>query len=48
MQGVSVKEAHLLRNIGDPQEIELCKQKTVEGGKNAGSIPFAHLTVIFA
>src|SRR6266550_4363031 len=46
LQGVSVKEAHLLRNIGDSQEIEQRQQKTVEDGKHAGSIPLAHLTVI--
>ncbi len=48
MQGLSIKDAHLLRDIGDAQAIEHGQQKTVEHGENARSVSLAHLTVIFA
>jgi hypothetical protein len=48
LQGMSVEDAHLPGNIGNPQEIEQGQQKTVEHGEYAGSVALAHLTVIFA
>src|SRR5258708_40328177 len=48
LEGLSIKEAHLLGNIGHPQEIEQSQQKTVEHGQDPGSVALAHLTVIFA
>src|SRR5260221_9583672 len=48
LEGLSIKKAHLLGNIGDPEEIEQSQQKTVEHREDAGSVSLAHLTVIFA
>src|SRR5438270_11875371 len=48
LEGLSIKKAHLLGNMGDPEEIEQSQQKTVEHREDAGSVSLAHLTVIFA
>jgi hypothetical protein len=45
---MSIKDAHLLGNIGDAPEIEQSQQKTVQDRQHTGSLAFADLTMIFA
>src|SRR5437764_908464 len=47
LPGLGIKDTHLLRDIGHPQEIQHGQQKTVEHSQNTGSVALADLTVIF-